>query len=236
MTDSHNEISPKKYARFAGLLYLVIIVFGLSGEILVRSALIVPGDPTATASNILTDTPLFRTGFFADSIMFLCDVALAVLIYILLKPAGKVIALAAMCFRLAQSAVLALNLLHYHAALMILNDSGIAGEFTGNQLNALAAFFLDLHSYGYDLGLLFFGVHCLLLGYLVFQSGYLPKILGVLTVAAGSTYLAGSYIRFLLPDYVEVVQPVYIICIVTETALCLWLLIKGVDEGRWKRF
>ncbi len=232
MTRCLKEFSSQKYARFAGLLYLVIIVFGLSGEILVRTGLIAPGDASATAGNILANQPLFRAGFFTDSIMFLCDVALAVLLYILLKPVGKVIALTAMCFRLAQSAVLALNLLHYHAALMILKDGSIAGEFTSNQVNALAAFFLDLHGYGYDLGLLLFGVHCLLLGYLVFKSGFLPKILGILTAAAGLTYLVGSYIRFLFPEYVEVIQPVYIISIVAETALCLWLLIKGVDETR----
>jgi hypothetical protein len=234
MTDSAREISPQLYARVAGVLYLIIIVFGIFGEMFVRSSLVVPGDAAATASNITAAPGLFRVGFFADSIMFLSDVALAVLLYVLLKPVSKVVALTAMCFRLTQTAVLALNLIHYHAAMLLLADSGYSATFGSERLNALASFFLDMHAHGYDLGLLLFGLHCFLLGYLVFKSRYLPRVLGVLLVAAAFTYLIGSYTRFFFPAYVKAVAPIYIVAIISEVSLCLWLLVKGVNLQVWE--
>ncbi len=222
--------SPQHVARTAGLLYLVIIVLGLTGELVVRAGIIVPGDATATAANIQASTGLFRFGFFADSVMLLCDVALAVLLYLLLRPVNQALALMAMCFRLVQTAVIGGNLLHYHAALIALGSPEYAALLGAEQLNAVAALFVDLHSHGYDLGLLPFGLSCLLLGYLVYRSGFLPRFLGVLLAAAGIVYLVGSYTRFLFPAHVETVMPIYLVAIVAESALCLWLLFRGVDR------
>lgn len=234
MTGHNTETSPLIYARVAGVLYLIIIVFGIFSEVFVRSSLIVPGDATATAGKIMASEGFFRVGFFADSIMFLSDVALAVLLYVLLKPVSKTLSLVATFFRLAQTAVLALNLLNYYAALLLLNGSGYAEAFEADQLNALSYLFLDLHGHGYDLGLLLFGLHCLLLGYLIVKSHYIPKALGVLMVAAGVTYLIGSYTRFLFPDWVTLVSPIYIIALVSEVSFCLWLLVKGVRVQQWE--
>ncbi len=226
--------SPLIYSRVAGTLYLVIIVSGIFGEAFVRSGLIVPENAAATAHNIMASQGLFRVGFLADSIMFLSDVALAVLLFVLLRPVNKVIALVAMCFRLTQTAVLALNLLNYYAAVLLLNGAVYASAFEPDQLASLSYLFLDLHGHGYDLGLLLFGVHCLLIGYLIFTSRYLPKALGALMIAASASYFVGSYTRFLFPDYVSVVAPVYIVAFVSEISLCLWLLLKGVDVRKWR--
>lgn len=235
MADRSSETSPQVYARVAGVLYLIIIVFGIFSEAFVRSRLFVPGDAAVTAGNVLANEGLFRTGFLADSIMFLSDVALAVLLYVLLKPVSKTLALVATFFRLAQSAVLALNLLNYHAALLILKGTGYAETLQEGQRHALSLLFLDLHGHGYDLGLLLFGIHCLILGYLVVKSGYIPKILGVLMAAGAMTYLIGSYTRFLFPGYVKAVSPIYVVALVAEVSLCLWLLVKGVNVRRWER-
>ena len=207
MTKSANS-SPVLQARIAGLLYLVIIIFGLSGELFIRSRLIVSGDAQATAANIVAAPGLFRAGFLTDSIMIVSDIGLAVLLYALLVPVNKIVALVAMCFRLAQSAVLALNLLHYHAAGMLLNGS-YPSIFGVARADSLALFFLDLHAHGYDLALLLFGCHCLLLGYLLYRSQYLPRLLGVLATAAGIVYLIGTYTRFLAPAHVDAVAPIY---------------------------
>lgn len=234
VADWTSETSPLTCARAAGVLYLVIIVLGLFSEIFVRSPLISPGDAAATASNIIAAEGLFRVGFLTDSMMFLSDVALAVLLFMLLRPVHKTLALIALCFRLTQTAVIALNLLHYYAALLLLKGLGYTSVFEGAQLDALSSLFLDLHSHGYDLGLILFGVHCLVLGYLIAKSLYLPKVLGYLVMAAGVTYLIGSYTRFLLPDFVGAVSPIYLVAIVSELSLCLWLLIKGIDVERWQ--
>jgi hypothetical protein len=225
---------PLGYARLAGALYLVIIVFGISSEVIVRSGLIAWGDPAATARNILASPGAFRLGFLADSVMLLCDVALAVLLFALLKPVNATLALVAMAFRLTQTAVLALNLLNYHAAFLLLTGAGYASAFDPEQIQSLAYLFLDLHSHGYDLGLLLFGVHCLVLGFLIARSHYLPKFLGVLIMAGGLVYLFGSYTHFLAPGYASTIAPIYVVPLVAELGLCLWLLVKGVDLSKWR--
>jgi hypothetical protein len=232
--NDRSEASPQSLARIAGLLYLAIIVLGLSGELAVRSTLIVPGDAAATAARITTSEGLFRLGFLADSVMFLCDVALGVLLYLLLRPVSKTVSLMAMCFRLTQAAVIAANLSNYYAASIVLHGSEYASTLEASQQQALAALFLGLHSHGYDIGLLSFGVSCLLAGYLVYRSGYLPKFLGVLLVAAGVTYLVASYTRFLFPQYVESITPIYAVAVLAEVSMCLWLLIKGVNAQGWR--
>jgi hypothetical protein len=160
--------------------------------------------------------------------MLLSDVAIAVLFYVLLKPVSKTLALTAAAFRLTQAAILGLNLLHYYAALLLLSGAGYATAFETDQLYALVILFLDMHSYGYDLGLVFFGLSSLILGYLVVRSDYFPGILGYGLIAAAAVYLTGSFTRFLFPDYVSLIAPLYIVPFIAELSFCLWLLVKGV--------
>lgn len=216
------------YARIAGLLYLIIIVFGIFSEVFVRSSLIVSGDASATATNILASKWLFRIGFATDSIMLLSDVAIAVLFYVLLKPVSNTLALTAAVFRLTQAAILGFNLLNYYAAMLLLSGIEYATSFASDQLYALVMLFLTLHSHGYDLGLLFFGLSSLILGYLVIKSDYFPGIFGVGLIAAAAVYLTGSLMRFLSPDYLTFITPLYIVPLLAELSFCLWLLIKGV--------
>jgi Domain of unknown function (DUF4386) len=226
-------ISPLRNARIIGGLYALIIVLGLASEVGVRGPVIVQGDAAATASNILASEGLLRFAFFADSIVFLSDAAVAVLLYLLLRPVDNTIALVAAAFRLTQTAVLALNLLNQHAGLLVLTGAGY-GALDPAQRDALAYLMLERHGYGYDLGLLFFGGHCLLLGYLIAKSTFLPKLLGVLLIGASFAYLLGSYVRFLAPAFVAAVAPIYIVAIAAEVGLCVWLLVKGVDAERWR--
>lgn len=230
MTVSSAETSPQVYARVAGLLYLIIIVCGIFGEVFVRSSLIVEGDATATANNILESEWLFRVGFAADAIMLLSDVAIAVLFYVLLKPVSNTLALMAAAFRLTQAAVLGFNLLNYYAAMLLLNGAGYATAFEVDQLQSLAMLFLDLHSHGYDLGLIFFGLSSLILGFLVVKSDYFPGILGYGLMAAAVVYLAGSFTLFLFPENISFIEPIYIVPLVAELSFCLWLLVKGVRD------
>lgn len=232
MTTRTSESSPDNHARVAGVLYLIIIGFGLFSELFVRSNLIVSGDVAATATNILASEGLFRIGFAADSLMLLSDVAIAILFYVLLKPVSKTLAMMSAAFRLTQAAVLGLNLLNQYVALLILSDSAYTAAFDNDQLHALAMLFLDIQGHGYDLGLLFFGVSTIMLGYLVAKSGFFPRTLGIGLVAAGLVYLIGSYVRFLTPHYLSLVTPAYIVPVVAEVSFCVWLLVKGVkDQG-----
>lgn len=212
------------YARIAGILYLIIIVCGISSELFVRTTLIVPEDSAMTATNILASTGRFRTGFALDSVMLFSDVAIALLFYYLLQAVSKPLAATAAAFRLIQASILAANLLLYYAALMVLEGSG----FQTADRHDLAALFLQLHAHGYDLGLLFFACSNFILGYLVVRSGYFPNILGYGLASAALVYLAGSLVRFLAPGFTPLMEPLYLIPFVAELAFALWLLVKGV--------
>ncbi|QKI89308.1 DUF4386 domain-containing protein [Thiomicrorhabdus xiamenensis] len=214
------------HARLAGLLYLLIIFFGISSELMVRSALIVNGEAALTAENILEQQGLFRYGFFADSLMLFSDVALAVLLYILLKPVDALVSLMAMVFRLMQASILGLNLLFYFAVLMVLQTPGL-NAFNNSEIQAIALFFSELHGYGYDLGLLFFAFSNFLLGYLLIKSDDFPSFLGYALLAAAVVYLLGSFSRFLFPEVHAVLLPLYLIPLIAELVFALWLLIKG---------
>ncbi len=226
---------PLVSARTAGLLYLAIVVLGIFTEVAVRGNVFVQGDAAATAEAIVASQGLFRLGFLTDSLMLMSDATVAVLLYLLLRPVSRTVALLATAFRLIQTSVLALNLLHHYAALLLLDGAVFGAAFAAEQRQALAYHMLELHAHGYDLGLVFFGLHCVLLGWLIHRSGFLPRALGILVAAAGVAYLVGSYTRFLFPGHVGQVAPVYAVALVAEVALGVWLLVKGVRVEAWAR-
>ena len=227
-------MSRRDTARLAGLFYLVIIVLGLFSEVVVRGGIIVAGDAAATAANIAESELLFRIGVVSDVVVFLCDVAVAVLLYVLLRPAGETASLVAAGFRITGTAIYGVNLLNQLAAILLLDGAGYLAALDPGQIEALALFFLQLHGHGYDLGLVFFGLHCLVIGYLLWRSPAFPMVLGVLMVLAGLGYLVGSFTLFLYPDYASAVTPVYIAPLVGEVAFCIWLLAGGPvpSQGR----
>lgn len=215
-------------ARLAGVLYLIVIAFGIFAEVFVRSRLIVAGDAEATAANILDSEWLFRMGFAADLVIFLSDVALAIVLYFLFRPVSKTWSLLAAAFRLTQTAVIGLNLLSMFAALLILREADYLGAFSSAESDALALFFLDLHKYGYTLGLTFFALSTLVVAYLAFQSRVVPKALGVLLGLAGAGYLADSFAFFLVPGYDGSISPILLApALVGELWFAFWLLLKG---------
>jgi hypothetical protein len=236
MTNRIADISPRKVARVAGLGYLIIIIAGIFAEFIVRSSLIVPGDATTTANNILASEWLFRTGIAGDLIMLLCDVVVAAALFILLKPVSRGIALLAAFFRLVHAAVYGANLLNLFFILRLLSGTDYLTVFETEQLHALVLFFLNGHSTGYLIGLVFFGLHCFVLGYLILKSGYIPKILGVLLMVASLGYLTDSFANILLLNY-EAYETIFLLVVfvpafVAELSLCLWLLLKGVNVPR----
>lgn len=225
-----SHISQRKIARIAGILYLIIIVCAGFSEGYVRSSLIVPGDAAATANNIMSSEWLFRVGFISDLIAFLSDAAVAILFYILLKPVSKTLSLIAASFRLlAHPAIAGINLLNHFAALQLLSGANYLKVFEPEQLHALVLFFLEAHTNGYLIAGAFFGIHLLVLGYLLFRSNLFPGILGVLLVFASLGYLIESFGTFLFPNHEALFSWVVAIpAAIGELSLTFWLLLKGV--------
>jgi hypothetical protein len=235
MTDRTREFSPQAYARIAGVLYLINIVAGFLGEMFVRNALVVSGNAAATAANIAHSPLLWRIGIAGDLIMQATDVPLMLIFYVLLKPVNRNLALMAMLFTLVQTASLVANKLNLMTPLFLSGDAEYLKAFTPDQLHALAYVAIKAHEYGFGIGLIFFGFECLITGYLIFRSGFLPRILGIAIQIAGVCYLINSFALILAPALAGALFPAILLpCLLAELSLCLWLLLKGIDVSKWE--
>jgi hypothetical protein len=235
MTERGREASPRLKARIAGFLYLIIIVAGMFAELFVREKLVVHGDAMATAQNILAHELLYRWGFAAGIIVLFCAIPLLLILYDFFKVVNRSLALLAVFFNLVSIAMEGANLLNHFAPLILLRGGPYLSAFKTEQLHALAYLSLRLQSTGYDMSLAFFGCFCLVAGYLIFRSAFLPRIIGVLMAIAGLCYLTNSFTNFLAPQFSKYVFP-YILApgLVGEGSLTLWLLVMGVNVERWK--
>ncbi|MHC3993949.1 DUF4386 domain-containing protein [Thiomicrolovo sp. ZZH C-3] len=217
-----NENALNRYARLAGMAWLVVILTGISAEFFLRMPLIVPGDAAATAANILGAEGLFRLSIAADIVMLLFDVTAATALYLLFRPVDRMLALLATAFRLVMGAVLAANLMTLTSLLSVLHGTDPAAVQQQ----------LDTHADGYAVGLVFFGLHCFILGTLILKSRYLPRLLGGLLMVASLGYLIDSFAHLLLPQgapfLAVTAQALIVLALLAELSLSLWLLVRGV--------
>ncbi|HEV2705928.1 MAG TPA: DUF4386 domain-containing protein [Pyrinomonadaceae bacterium] len=234
MTGQIAEASPRLKARIAGGFYLLTIIAGVFAEAFVRGALVVRDDAAATATNILAHEPLYRFGLAADIIMLACYIVVTLLFYDLFKPAGKSLSLLAAFFSLTGIAVLAVNSLNHVAPLVLLGRANYLSAFETTQLQAFALMSLRMHTRGYNIAGVFFGVYCVLIGYLVFRSGFLPRIVGVLMALGGLSYLMNSFTLFLWPALAARLPDIMVLGGIAELSLCLWLMVMGVNAQKWR--
>lgn len=229
------ESSPQRYACIAGILYLVIIVLGMFGELYVRGTLVVPGDAAATSAAIAASPLLWRLGIAGDLLMHIFDVLLIVILYYLLRPVSRSLALFATLINVVQTAVLVANKMTLLIPLFLLESPRYLTAFSPEQVHALVYLAIYAHGYGFGIGLIFFGVSCLVRGYLIIKTGYLPKALGVLMAIAGVSYLVNSFALLLAPSFAAAIFPgVLIPAFVGELSLTLWLIFKGVNMEQWQ--
>jgi hypothetical protein len=225
--------SPRLEARFAGLLYVLVIVLGAYAELVGRQGLVVSGDATGTLNAIGAHQGAYRLGFMAEMATNLLAIPTTVIVWRLLTPAGPLVAVTALVFDLTQNAINAVNAWTQFAPLTLLPGSADLAGLPDGQAAALARLFLRLHDVGFEIGLTFFGVALLLEGALTARSGYFPRWLGGLYMLAGACYLAAAvdyFLRLNLPisPYVQLGS------VIGEAAMALWLLAVGVDERRWR--
>ena len=226
--------SIKQTARLAGLLYLVNGATGFFGIAYVPSKLIVAGNTAATASNILGSERLFRLGIVSELICAAEFIYLLWVLYRLLCGVSATHAALMVIWGLAFLPVMAVNVLIEIAALTLLRGADFLSVLGQPQRESLAMLFLDLHRYGYVVGWIF-GPWLFHLGALIYRSGFLPRILGVLLIAAGFGYLADSITPLLLPSYADIVGRFASLPLtIGEPATILWLLIMGAKDQPWK--
>jgi hypothetical protein len=203
--------------------------FGFFGIVYVPSVLLVSGDAAATSRNIVASEWLFRAGTVSHLISQIIFIFLVLALQRLLKPVNKNHAMLMVVLALLAVPIAFLSDLNHLAALRLLTNAD-DGAFTAGQLQAQAMLFLDMRQNGILLALVFWGLWLLPLGVLVFKSGFLPRVLGVLLIIAGTGYVIDSGSQLLSLQLATISQFTF----VGEVLLTLWLLIRGVDVERWE--
>jgi hypothetical protein len=231
MTTGLNDMSQQKAAKIAGISWLIVIAAGTFAEFFIRMRLIVPGDAGATANNILASLWLFRTSIASDIIMLVFDVVVALALFVLLKHVHKGLALLAAFFRLVMNAILGINLINLLIAVQFIHGARSLAMFNADQLHALSTVFLNAHGSGYDVSLVFFGIHLFIIGYLVFKSSSMPRILGILIVAASLGYVIDSFANVLVSEETVAItiiaNTLIAIAVIAELSLSVWFIVRG---------
>ena len=224
--------SLNKTARMAGFLYLMYIIITIPADVLARSPLIVFGDAATTARNIMASEWQFRIGIVGDLVSAVFFLLAAWALYALLKSVNKDFALLFLLLNLGGVAVYSINLLNQFAAVLLLSGTDYLKVFQVDQLQALAMFFLNLHKNGYWIAQIFFGAWLFPLGYLVYKSGFLPKILGIVMMIHFVGWTLTSLQFFLFPGFTAITYVTYPLGFISEFGLTLWLLIMGAKEQK----
>jgi len=232
MTNKERINSPQKIARVAAFVFLIIFCQGMASELFIRPAIIVPGDAATTVNNIMASGSLFRLSLVSDLIRQMFMMVLLLLLYKLLKPVNKNIASLMVIFALVCVPITMLNELNHFAALLLSSGAGYLRAFETDQLHALVMFFLDLRKYGTSIPQVF-SLWVLFLGYLVFKSGFLPRILGILLIIGGLCYTVQAVLFFLFPNFDLMIFGLF--AFIGELLFYLWLLIKGVNVDEWEK-
>jgi hypothetical protein len=222
--------STKKTARVAGLLYFLMSIPAPFSLIYIPSALIVSGDVAATANKIRASELLFRLAIVSRLISWTLFIFVGLALYDLFKGVSKKHASILLILVLVSVPISFLNELNQIAVLILLSGANFLSAFDPSYPNAVAMLFLKLYGEGLDLAQVFWGLWLFPFGVLVFRSGFLPRILGVLQIPAGFAYLAVTVTHLLFPSYGHIVSRFATVLQLGELPIMLWLLIMGAKD------
>lgn len=226
------ETSPTTYARAVAVFLILSAVCGWFGEMYVPSQMM-GGDAASTAAQLRSNDGLFRLGFAAYLVEAFSDVVLAWLLYVLLRPVHRDLALLSAFFGLVSMSLFAVTKLLYFAAPIMLGGRADLAAFTPDQLDSLASLFVALYAGLSGISMLFYGTAWILRGWLTWRSAYLPRFLGAIMVVAGLGFAAKTITQVLAPAYSwdVLLAPMFL----NVVALAIWMLAKGVDRDKWDR-
>lgn len=224
----------KRTARTAGLLYLIVVATGILNLLYVPSQLQVPGDAAATVSNILASKQLFGFGIAAGVVCYTAFLVLPLVLYKILGGINRDVAVLMVAFALVSVPISLFNLSHKLYVLSLLGDANYLQAFTAGQLQTQVMLSLDAYRNGALISEIFWGLWLLPFGYLVFKSGFIPRVLGVLLMLGCFGYLINISGRMLFPGYAEtaIASIVSLPSALGEIGTCLWLLIAGIRKRK----
>lgn len=227
MTSEATPVFSHLKARLTGIFYLGTIAAGVFAEAVVRGSLVVPGNGRETAANISRHEWLYRAGEVSDLVMLACYIVVTALLYELFAASSRSLSLTAAGFSLTGVATLAANGLLHMAPLALLDGAPHRGIGMA-ETQSLVQLSLRLHGQVYGISLVFFGIYCMLLGWLAIHSGRLPRWLGALMIAGGLCHLVSRTAALLAPDLARALpSQIGMIPLLAELAFALWLLIVG---------
>jgi hypothetical protein len=225
--------SIQAYARLAGVLGLLTVVAGGFGEAYVPTVTFVAGDPAATAQRILDNESLFRWGFAGYLVEALCDATLTMLFWVLVRPVHRNLAMLMVVFRIISTCGFGASEALYFGALLTLRDAPTAAALPPAELDALAYLLLRIAGFGGSLFSAFYGVANIVFGWLIYRSGYLPRVFGVAMIGMGVAFAVRTFLLILAPTYASGL--LLATAAVAFIPFILWLLVKGVNEEAWRR-
>jgi hypothetical protein len=211
---------------------MLLIPLGIFGMLYVPATLFVAGDVAATANNIMANETLYRLSIMSALLTQVVQIFVVLFLYKVLKPAGKNLAMLMVIFALVAVPIAMLNELNQFAVLILLNGADQLTAFTADQIHALVGLFLDLRQSGIFIAQIFWGLWLFPMGYLVFKSNYIPKVIGLFLIIACFGYLVDSFIFFFNPDFAVTFTG---FTFVGEMLITFWLLIKGVNVESWQK-
>ena len=224
----------RRIAHIGGFLYLLIILLGGLGEALVRGRIVVESDPAATVANLRSMEWLWRVGVAGELLLLSFTVVLALILYVLLREVNRELALLAAFFNLMCVAVEAVAAVSLASALFPLTGP-LASAMHADRVGEVVMLAIRSHEAGFGVALVFFGIECLILGHLIYHSGFIPGTIGRLMQLAGLCYLVNSFTLILSPAVSSIIFPAILLPVLLgEGSLALWLLFKGVRPDRWK--
>jgi hypothetical protein len=225
------DFGPRARARTAGVCYALEGAASAFGALHVVSEVTVSGNGPATAANVLSHQPLMWLGFALALVAVACHIVYTVMFYELFRPVSRTLSLVALAVSLVAAASQAGATLFQVAPLLILRNGGYLNVFAIRQRDALALAFLNLNRQAFDIYLVFFGLWLAMIGHLIVRSTFIPTIVGVLASCGGLCYLV-----LLVPPLADYLYPYYLAPdVIGEPVLLLWLLIVGVNPGRWQQ-
>lgn len=224
LPDFNHGVSPRQAALIAGLGLLIMVISAPLAELFIYPKLVVPGEIQKTVQNIVTNQELFLVAMFGYLVTFICDVIVAWALYVLLFPVNRALSLLTAWFRLVYTVIALVGLAKFAAVFRLVTDTNYLTAVGSDQLHAQVKLLLRSNNYESGIGFVFFGIHLALLGYLLYRSGFIPRILGIAVAIAGLGYFLDSLSPYLFPG---ANLGFLMITFFGELMFMLWLLIRG---------
>jgi hypothetical protein len=208
----------------------MVLLGGIVAQGVIANGLLVPRDAAATAANILAHPRLYAFGYTAFLIEMAAQVAMTTLFYVLLRSVDRTAALASLTFGLVGATIKTVARAFYYAPLLVLGGASYLTVFDASQLQALSLLLVKINNHTANMSLAFLGLSTFFQGYLIMRSTFLPRWLGVLSIVSGLSWLVYLYPALGSVFFYYLIVPAMLNVLLTSG----WLLVKGVDEQRWR--